>query len=210
MELYSLIVGARVRSKVFVLRNIHILYAVRHVRWGIYVYYFPLFFLFFPVFVAFSFCHVVYLMEAPCYTFFSLSSFCLQAITVGATDMTDTRASFSNYGSCLDIFAPGVDITSAWHTSDTASNTISGTSMACPHVSGEFFCFTSCLKPLLSFIAVCRLTALIIVFVQLCKCNVATWNRQAASSILPINRSPAALPSGRSYTVEFNIYSTWK
>ncbi|XP_072041368.1 aqualysin-1-like [Amphiura filiformis] len=58
------------------------------------------------------------------------------AITVGATDSNDARASFSNYGSCTDIFAPGVSITRAWHTSDTASNTISGTSMACPHVSG--------------------------------------------------------------------------
>lgn len=58
------------------------------------------------------------------------------AITVGATDSGDNRASFSNYGSCLDIFAPGVDITSTWHTSDFATNTISGTSMACPHVSG--------------------------------------------------------------------------
>jgi len=58
------------------------------------------------------------------------------AVTVGATDINDRRASFSNYGSCLDIFAPGVSITSAWHTSDTATNTISGTSMACPHVSG--------------------------------------------------------------------------
>ncbi|XP_072041466.1 aqualysin-1-like [Amphiura filiformis] len=58
------------------------------------------------------------------------------AITVGATDSSDQRASFSSYGSCTDLFAPGVSITSAWHTSDTASNTISGTSMACPHVSG--------------------------------------------------------------------------
>ncbi|XP_072025591.1 aqualysin-1-like [Amphiura filiformis] len=58
------------------------------------------------------------------------------AITVGATDASDVRASFSNYGSCLDIFAPGVDITSTWHTSNYATNTISGTSMACPHVSG--------------------------------------------------------------------------
>ncbi|XP_072042780.1 extracellular serine proteinase-like [Amphiura filiformis] len=58
------------------------------------------------------------------------------AITVAATDSFDNRASFSNYGSCIDIFAPGVSITSAWYTSDTASNTISGTSMACPHVAG--------------------------------------------------------------------------
>ena len=41
------------------------------------------------------------------------------AITVGATDSTDARASFSNYGTCLDIFAPGVSITSAWYTGDT-------------------------------------------------------------------------------------------
>ena len=58
------------------------------------------------------------------------------AITVGATTNTDARASFSNYGTCLDIFAPGQNITSAWNTSDTATNTISGTSMATPHVAG--------------------------------------------------------------------------
>ena len=60
----------------------------------------------------------------------------IQALTVGATDDTDARAYFSNYGSCLDIFGPGVDITSAWKGSDSATSTISGTSMACPHVSG--------------------------------------------------------------------------
>ncbi|WP_346535771.1 S8 family peptidase [Micromonospora sp. DPT] len=58
------------------------------------------------------------------------------AITVGATTSTDARASYSNYGSCVDIFAPGSSILSAWRTSDTASNTISGTSMASPHVAG--------------------------------------------------------------------------
>ena len=58
------------------------------------------------------------------------------AITVGATGSTDARASFSNYGACLDLFAPGVSITSAYYTSDTATNTISGTSMASPHVAG--------------------------------------------------------------------------
>ena len=58
------------------------------------------------------------------------------AITVGSTTNTDARSSFSNYGTCLDIFAPGSSITSAWYTGDTATNTISGTSMASPHVAG--------------------------------------------------------------------------
>ncbi|EYB68398.1 peptidase S8/S53 subtilisin kexin sedolisin [Deinococcus phoenicis] len=59
-----------------------------------------------------------------------------QAITVGATTSTDARSSFSNYGTALDIFAPGSDITSTWIGSTTATNTISGTSMATPHVVG--------------------------------------------------------------------------
>ncbi|MER5945903.1 S8 family peptidase [Streptomyces sp. NPDC001904] len=59
-----------------------------------------------------------------------------QAITVGATSNTDAKASWSNYGSVLDLFAPGVSITAGWNTSDTATNTISGTSMATPHVAG--------------------------------------------------------------------------
>lgn len=58
------------------------------------------------------------------------------AITVGATTSTDARASYSNFGSCLDVFAPGSSISSAWYTGDTAVNTISGTSMASPHVAG--------------------------------------------------------------------------
>lgn len=64
------------------------------------------------------------------------------AITVGATDITDTRSKFtppplaSNYGPCLDLFAPGSNIHSAWIGSDTNSNVISGTSMSSPHVAG--------------------------------------------------------------------------
>ncbi|MCC7247801.1 MAG: S8 family serine peptidase [Lysobacter sp.] len=58
------------------------------------------------------------------------------AITVGSTDSNDARSGFSNVGTCLDLFAPGGGITSAWHTGTTASNTISGTSMASPHVAG--------------------------------------------------------------------------
>ena len=58
------------------------------------------------------------------------------AITVGSTTSTDARSSFSNYGSTVDIFAPGSSVLSAWHTSNTASNTLNGTSMASPHVAG--------------------------------------------------------------------------
>jgi subtilisin family serine protease len=58
------------------------------------------------------------------------------AITVGSTTSTDARSSFSNFGTCVDVFAPGSGITSSWYTSDTATNTISGTSMATPHVVG--------------------------------------------------------------------------
>ena len=58
------------------------------------------------------------------------------AITVGATASSDSRAYYSNIGSCLDLFAPGSSITSAWNTSATATNVLSGTSMAAPHVAG--------------------------------------------------------------------------
>jgi subtilisin family serine protease len=58
------------------------------------------------------------------------------AITVGATAVGDNSAGFTNWGTCVDIFAPGVDITSTWIGSDTTFNVISGTSMACPHVVG--------------------------------------------------------------------------
>ena len=58
------------------------------------------------------------------------------AITVGSTTSSDAQSSFSNWGSCVDLYAPGSSITSAWHTSTSATNTISGTSMASPHVAG--------------------------------------------------------------------------
>merc|ERR1719429_125808 len=58
------------------------------------------------------------------------------AITVGSTDSRDRRSSFSNYGRCTNIWAPGSSILSAGHRGDTATATLSGTSMACPHVAG--------------------------------------------------------------------------
>ncbi|RLL66513.1 S8 family peptidase [Streptomyces sp. Z26] len=59
-----------------------------------------------------------------------------EAITVGATDDTDAQADFSNFGEVLDIYAPGVDITAGYNTGDDATETLSGTSMATPHVVG--------------------------------------------------------------------------
>jgi len=63
-------------------------------------------------------------------------AFVPSAVTVGSTTSRDARSSFSNYGACVDIWAPGSDVLSASHRSDTGSAKMSGTSMACPHVSG--------------------------------------------------------------------------
>lgn len=57
-------------------------------------------------------------------------------MTVGASTLWDERASFSNWGPCVDIFAPGLNIKSTWNTGNTSTNTISGTSMASPHTCG--------------------------------------------------------------------------
>jgi subtilisin family serine protease len=65
------------------------------------------------------------------------------AITVAASDINDAQADFSNFGSLVDLYAPGVDITSSWNDSDTGTNTISGTSMATPHVAGAAAMFLS-------------------------------------------------------------------
>lgn len=59
-----------------------------------------------------------------------------KAVTVGASTLSDERAYFSNYGTCNDIFAPGLNILSTWRGSPYATNTISGTSMASPHIAG--------------------------------------------------------------------------
>lgn len=59
-----------------------------------------------------------------------------EVVTVGSTDINDVIAIDSNYGAVVDLFAPGVDIISTWISNDTATNSISGTSMAAPHVAG--------------------------------------------------------------------------
>ncbi|MBL39166.1 MAG: alkaline serine protease [Xanthomonadales bacterium] len=59
-----------------------------------------------------------------------------EAITTGSSTSSDSRSSFSNWGSCVDIFAPGSSITSTWINGNSSTNTISGTSMAAPHVAG--------------------------------------------------------------------------
>jgi subtilisin family serine protease len=59
-----------------------------------------------------------------------------EAMTISATNSSDTKPSWANIGTCVDWFAPGVSITSAWYSSNTATNTISGTSMATPHTAG--------------------------------------------------------------------------
>ena len=59
-----------------------------------------------------------------------------EALTVSATTTSDAKTSWANYGDCVDLFAPGAGITSAWYTGNSATNTISGTSMAAPHAAG--------------------------------------------------------------------------
>jgi cerevisin len=66
-----------------------------------------------------------------------------KAVTVGASTLSDERAYFSNYGKCTDIFAPGLNILSTWIGSNKAVNTISGTSMASPHIAGLLAYFVS-------------------------------------------------------------------
>jgi cerevisin len=80
------------------------------------------------------------------------------AITVGASTLADERAYFSNYGECNDIFAPGLNILSAWIGSKYAANTISGTSMASPHIAGLLAYFLSLQPSVDSAFAVAEIT----------------------------------------------------
>jgi cerevisin len=66
-----------------------------------------------------------------------------KVITVGSSTIDDERSSSSNHGKCVDVFAPGINIISTWTGSRTATNTISGTSMAASHVSGLIAYFLS-------------------------------------------------------------------
>lgn len=59
-----------------------------------------------------------------------------EALTVASSTEDDAQSDFSNFGESVDLYAPGSDITSAWNDSDTGTKTISGTSMASPHVAG--------------------------------------------------------------------------
>ncbi len=116
----------------------------------------------------------------------------VSALTVGATTRTDSRATYSNFGSCLDMFAPGSEIVSAWHTGASATNTLSGTSMAAPHVAGLAARYLSAI-PAASPSAV--MTALI---------DAATNNVVTSPGTLSPNKlafgSPSTIPSGNGAT----------
>lgn len=81
-----------------------------------------------------------------------------KAVTVGASTLSDERAYFSNFGKCNDIFAPGLNILSTWIGSKTATNSISGTSMASPHIAGLLAYFLSLQPASSSAYAVAEIT----------------------------------------------------
>ena len=123
-------------------------------------------------------------------------------LTTGATTENDSRASFSNYGSCLDLFAPGVNITSAWNTGATGSNTISGTSMATPHVAGTAAVLLTqnpALKPseVASQLTGASTTNVIT--------NAGTRSPNRLLYVRPISRHAVRLPTARSWTRPFSV-----
>ena len=107
------------------------------------------------------------------------------AMTIGATDMNDVEAGFSDRGSCLDMWAPGVNITSAWYTGDNATNTISGTSMATPHVVGAIALYLETNKTASPAVVDDELT-------RNATTGKITWNN-------PYGAKPAPPPAGQDY-----------
>jgi aqualysin 1 len=117
------------------------------------------------------------------------------ALTVGATDRADARAEFSNFGSCLDLFAPGVNIRSAWHTGNNASQTISGTSMAAPHVAG-FVALHLQRRPNATPAAVARTVTGLATADQICGAGTRSPNLLLYSPVRPASPAPQPPPGG--------------
>jgi hypothetical protein len=103
------------------------------------------------------------------------------AITVGSTTMNDEKSSFSNWGSCVDVYAPGSDITSSWNSSPTAFSTFSGTSMATPR---KFSFMAGWLRSIFN-------RSLILRFISLCSrcCRDRRSNTFCKSIMEPISSS---------------------
>ena len=115
-----------------------------------------------------------------------------KAITVGSTTRTDTRSSFSNFGTCLDLFAPGSGITSAW--GDGGTNTISGTSMASPHVAGVAALYLEAgLDPLTQITALA--TQNVISSIGQGSPNLMAFNNFNAVPTVPTTSAPSVAPS---------------
>jgi aqualysin 1 len=117
------------------------------------------------------------------------------AITIGATTSSDAKTSWSNYGNCVDWFAPGSGITSAWYTSDTATNTISGTSMATPHVAGAAALYLQSApgaSPATVASALLDATTKNIVTSSRTTNNHLLYTRTGSGSTLPSNLAPTA------------------
>ena len=115
-----------------------------------------------------------------------------KAITVGSTTSTDTRSSFSNFGTCLDLFAPGSAITSAW--GDGGTSTISGTSMASPHVAGIAALYLEAgLDPLTQITALA--TQNVISSIGQGSPNLMAFNNFNAVPTVPTTSAPSVVPS---------------
>lgn len=127
------------------------------------------------------------------------------AVTVGASTLADERAYFSNFGKCNDIFAPGLNILSTWIGSKYATNTISGTSMASPHVCGLLAYFLSLQPASDSAYAVAEITPK-----QLKKDIIAVGTRNALKDVPSgtENVSPSINPSNQRFILTIFRYSS--